>query len=383
MKIKTVIILGGHIQALGLARQAHRLDVKVILLLQDSFSVARFSRAVDSVVVCADMNHLKKVLHPFAGKHVLLFPTSDEYIEYLTDNYAELCQEYVLGIPKPDCVSIFADKRKTYQFAERLGIPHPKSWYPNDMDDVRKISATTTFPVVIKPAVMYSFHKTFGKKAFRCDTADELISLCDMIRSKYPIDGLVIQDFLSGGAESLFSYGAMVVKGEPIAWVMANRIRQNPMDFGNSTTFAVTCDIPEMETSARNILKAVEYDGLAEVEFMYDDKEDVYKFLEINTRAWKWHSISMGLGFGFLSEMIHFYNGEKGDFHSEFRKIAWVERLTDYTVALKSILNGRLKIGNVLRSYCQKKENAVWSWNDPLPALMYLLQSPILYFKRH
>lgn len=383
MKIINIVILGGHIQALGLARQAHSIGIKVVLFLQDRFSVARFSNAINNIVVCAEMNKLKEALLPFAGKNTLLFPTSDDYIEFLSDNYEELSQQYSVGIPKPDCVSVFADKRKTYQFAERMGIPHPKSCYPNDMDDVRKISTTTTFPVVVKPAVMYSFHKTFGKKAYRCDTADELISLCDRIRSKYPIDGLVIQDFLSGGAESLYSYGALAVKGEPIAWVMANRIRQNPMDFGNSTTFAVTCNIPEIESSAKSILKEVEYDGLAEVEFMYDNKTGTYKFLEINTRAWKWHSISTGLGFGFLSEMIHYLNGERSDFKPGFKKMAWVERLTDYVVSLKAILSGRLKLTNVLHSYCQKKVNAVWSWKDPLPAIMYILLSPILFVKRH
>lgn len=383
MKIENVIILGGHIQALGLARQAHSMGVRVILLLHDGYSVARFSRAVDKVVVCADMNKLKETIHPFAGKQTLLFPTSDEYIEYLLDNYQELNQQYVLGIPKPACVEIFADKRKTYQFAERMGIPHPKSWYPNSLDDVRQISKMADYPLVVKPAIMYSFHKTFGKKAYRCDTPNGLISLCETISLQYPIDSLVIQEFLAGGAESLYSYGAMAVKGKPIAWVMANRIRQNPMDFGNSTTFAITCDIPEMEVSARNILKEVEYDGLAEVEFMYDDKTETYKFLEINTRAWKWHSISTGLGFGFLSEMIHYYNGEQGDFKPDFKKTAWVERLTDYAVSLKSILKGRLKLGNVLRSYCQKKVSAVWTIKDPLPAVMYLLLSPILFVKRH
>lgn len=383
MKIDNVIILGGHIQALGLARQVHNMGVRVILFLQDGFSVARYSNAVDKILICADKNRIKEALQPFFGKQTLLFPTSDEYIEYLTDNYNELSQNYVLGIPKPDCVNIFADKRKTYQFAERMGIPHPKSWYPDNMDDVRKISQTADYPLVVKPAIMYTFHKAFGKKAYKCDTPEDLISKCEMAASQFPINGLVIQEFLSGGAESLYSYGAMVVKGKPIAWVMANRIRQNPMDFGNSTTFAITCDIPEMEASARNILKEVEYDGLAEVEFMYDDKTGTYKFLEINTRAWKWHSISMGIGFGFLTEMIHNYNGEQGDFKPVHRKMAWVERLTDYAVSLKAILSGRLKLGNVLRSYQQKKVSAVWSWKDPLPGVMYMILSPILFVKRH
>lgn len=383
MKIKTVIILGGHIQALGLARQLHLMGIYVILVLQDRWSVARFSNAVDRIIVAPDNDSLRKQLQSMSDSGIMLFPTSDDYIDFLTDNYNSLSQHFALGIPNPKCVEIFADKRKTYQFAENMGIPHPKSWYPNSMDDVKRLAPTLPYPIVVKPAVMYTFHKMFGKKAYRCDTPEELVERCNTIGASFPIDGLVIQEFLSGGAESLYSFGATAVKGEPIAWVMANRIRQNPMDFGNSTTFAITCDIPEIEAAAKHILKSLEYDGLAEVEFMYDDKTSTYKFLEINTRAWKWHTISEGLGFGFLSELIHHHNGEKGDFKPGYREMAWVERLTDYVVSLKSILKGRLSLSGVAKSYCQKKVSAVWSWRDPLPGLMYLLQSPILYIKRH
>ena len=155
------------------------------------------------------------------------------------------------------------------------------------------------------------------------------------------------------------------------------------MDFGNSTTFAVTCDIPAIEQSARRILKDTKYTGLAEVEYMYDDKSDTYKFLEINTRAWKWHSVSMGLGFGFLSEMIYYLNGERGNFHLSTKETGWVERLTDYTIIAKETIKGRMNLSDALRTYRQQKVSAVWSWKDPMPAVMYLLLSPILFLKRY
>ena len=381
--IKKVIIIGGHIQALGLSRQAAKLRIPVVLFVEDGYSVARFSNSVQNTVVFGNVEQLKEELECYRDSGTLLFPTADDYVEFLSANYAELSKHFVLGIPNPEIVTLFGDKRKTYQFAEQAGIPHPKSWYPDTLDDVKHIAGKIMYPVVIKPAVMYSFHKMFGKKAFRCDSKEELVNRCTEISRKMPIKSLVIQEFLSGGAKSLFSYGAFVVNGEPKAWVMANRIRQNPMDFGNSTTFAVTCDIPAIEQSARRILKDTKYTGLAEVEYMYDDKSDTYKFLEINTRAWKWHSISMGLRFGFMSEMIHYLNGEKGDFQPLTKKMAWVERLTDCTIIAKERIKGRMNLSDALRTYCQQKVSAVWSWKDPLPALMYLILSPVLYVKRY
>lgn len=163
----------------------------------------------------------------------MLFPTTDDYVDYLAEHYNELSKHFYVAIPNPETVALFGDKRITYQFAEKKGIAHPQSWYPESLKDVEEIAKQTSYPIVVKPAVMYSFHKLFGKKAFRCNTKDELIRKCEEINEKMPISAIVIQEFLAGGAKTLYSYGAFAVDGEPKAWIMANRIRQNPMDFGN------------------------------------------------------------------------------------------------------------------------------------------------------
>lgn len=381
--VKQVIILGGHIQALGLARQTADLGIPVILFIEDGYSVARYSRTVKRTVVTGSEERLSDFLREYEDTDTMLFPTADNYVNYLAAHYVELKQHFIVGIPDPETVALFGDKRRTYQFAEQTGIAHPKSWYPETLSDVEQIGNTAEFPLVVKPSVMYDFHRMFGKKAYRCDTKRELLERCRMIAERMPLSGLVIQEFLSGGARTLFSFGTFAINGEPEAWIQANRIRQNPMDFGNSTTFALTCNIPEIERSARTILKRTNYTGLAEVEFMYDEQAGVYKFLEINTRAWKWHSISTGLGFGFLSEWIHWLNGEPGDFTPSGRSMAWVERLTDLTIIVKETLKGKMNPFKALSTYCQKKVNAVWELNDPMPTVMYLILSPILFIKRH
>jgi len=306
---------------------------------------------------------------------------------------------------------------------------------------------------------MYSFHATFGKKAFRCDDAASLKATYTRIAAKgYPLETLVVQEFLDGGAKNLYSCGVMASEGEIIVSMQANRIRQNPMDFGNSTTYAISCFVPQIQEQTEALLRMTNYSGVGEVEWMWDAKAQQYKFLEINTRAWKWHTISNQLGFSFIGALIDFFNGEENienkgennknnkidkpknieknelsdtcsistetDSHSacmqasrqsdnpfrsidsvaqtlsdnslqkmpkkvfkadgnEEKKVAWCERLTDWTVIAKEILHGRMTLKEVCASYKIKHESAVWSWNDPLPAIMYVLLSPILYIKRH
>lgn len=384
MAINKLILLGGHIQALGLARQACKCGVLVYVCLKDAYSVARYSNSVKEFFIIDNDDKLEDKILSLADENTLLFPTSDDYIDFIVERYDNLSTKMQIGVPSLDIINTFNNKRNAYEYIQSLGIHQPISYCPNSIEDVLKLADTIEYPIVVKPAIMHSFHKQFGKKAYLCLDKDSLIEKVKFIHeNKYPINQLILQEYLSGGAKTLYSYGVYAENGEPQAWIMANRIRQNPMDFGNSTTFAITCKIPEIEEAARKILSATKYTGLAEIEFMYDDKNCVYKFLEINTRAWKWHSISQAFGWGFMSELILNRNDLKREFVDSNINRAWVERLTDFAVVLKELLKQKMKLKEAFKTYRISKTNAVWNIKDIKPAIMYLILSPILFIKRH
>lgn len=384
--INNVIILGNHIQALGLARQVKAIGLNIDLYTDSKLSITRYSNTIrNKYIFNGEEDLLEQILHPtMAENDTLLFPTNDVMVNFICKNYNLLSEKFYLGIPRPETVAIFYNKRNTYQFAAIHNIPIPKSWFPNNLADVIELSAKIEYPVIIKPAIMSSFHKKFGKKAFKCVSKKDLLEKTTWISIDFPVDNLVIQEFLNGGPETLYSYGTFAINGVSVASLIANRIRQNPMDFGNSTTFAKTCYIQDIKENAEKILKLTGYFGLGEVEFMYDIKSNQYKFLEINTRAWKWHSISNALGFSFIEKMINFFNNEDAVKINKYDKqVAWVERLTDFTVIVKELLKGNFFLRSVFKSYRIPKEYAVWSSSDPLPFFMYILFAPFLYFKRH
>ena len=384
--IKRVVIIGGHIQALGLARQVYERGLEVVLLLDTKWAVARFSSAVSRSLYYHSDNELADQIAKLSlpQRSTLLFPTNDESVAFLSKHYNEYVDIFAVGIPDPSLVELFNDKRKAYQYVTDNGIPCPKCWYPDSMADVEAIADTLEYPVVVKPAVMYSFHATFGKKAYRCNNAEELKGIFQRIdKANYPIDTILIQEFLAGGPKYLYSYGVFAADGDSKVSLIANRIRQNPMDFGNSTTFAITCHIPQIEEQSKHLLQMVKYFGLGEVEWMYNPKDKEYKFLEINTRAWKWHTISNQLGFSFIGAMIDYFNAVSTESPTDTIPVGWVERLTDWTVSAKEIIRGRIKFSYIKESYKIKKENAVWKWTDPLPGIMYIIMAPILYIKRH
>ncbi len=386
MQITTIVILGGHVQALGFARQAKRINLKVIIVTNDRFSISRFSNTVDKTLIHYNfdndlLNHLQSISSP----NTLLLPTSDDYICFIETYRNQLETLFVLAQPCSQTIRLFADKKLTYQFALQNGIAHPHSLYLTDVTDIYSISESVAYPVVIKPSVMFTFHKTFGKKAFLCHNKEELVVKVREIANRHPIDQLIIQEFLSGGAKNLYSCGVFAIDGKIQQYVVVNRKRQNPMDFGNSTTYAVTCNIPEILMSAQKILALTRYTGIAEVEFMYDD--GLYKFLEVNTRGWKWHTISEMMDFSFLESYINYLMkstapNNLANTHTN-SEVAWVERLTDFFIIIKEWFGKRINFRDIRKDYKVKKAYAIWRCSDPLPGIMYILLSPIIYLKRH
>lgn len=380
--IDSIFILGNFVQELGIARQAKEHNLKVWILAKNNISLAALSSAVDRVVYFEDINKdLWDIFKCYQNKNTLLFPTSDEFIDFIEKHRTLLETMYTIALPNSEVVDLFANKRNAYQFVVENNIATPKSWCPNTVADLMEIANEVNYPCVIKPAVMYSFSAAFGKKAFLAKTKDELIRLAEMIAKTYPIEGILIQEFMDGGAKHLYSFGTFAIDGKSVADIQVNRIRQRPMVFGKSTTYCVSCEIPAIEEAAKKILEKTHYTGAGEIEFMYDKGE--YKFLEINTRTWKWHTISNQRGFSFVGEWIKYLNG--GTLLKIDRKtpVAWVEHYYDIFVWIKECIHNRLSIKEVLSTYCRKKEWAIWSWKDPLPGLLFPLVLMENKFHKH
>lgn len=383
--IQSLYILGNHIQALGVARMADRINLRVTLFSDYDASITRFSKSCHSFIKFRDEAHLYDLLNNLSdGKEKpVLVPTNDRWVFFLRQNYSSLSEKYYVSVPEPDILDICFNKRLTYQKGEKLGIPIPESYFPDSIEDLNDLSGKIAYPVIIKPAIMYSFYAKTGRKVFVCKDPDELKKNYKEVLNYIPAREIIIQEFLYGGAKNLFSFGSFAVNGEPYGSFTANRIRQKPMDFGISTTYATTVVIPELDELAIKMLKGIRYTGISEVEFMYDESARKFKLLEINPRTWKWHSLANIIGLNLIEQMIkHMEGAPPAYFVNKTEGLVWIERLTDLWVFINEFFKGRMGIQEYIHSISMKKESAVWSNRDPWPAIFYILLTPYLIFKR-
>jgi len=180
----------------------------------------------------------------------------------------------------------------------------------------------------------------------------------------------MVQELISGGGETQFSYAALCADGRSIASVTARRTRQYPVEFGHSSSFVETFNQPAIEEPARRLLAATGYTGLVEVEFKYDERDGRCKLLDINPRVWTWQALCgrAGVDFPYLLWLL-IHGGRVPELRGR-PGVRWVRMSTDLPAALREILRGRLSLRAYARSLKGPIEFASLADDDPMPGLL-------------
>lgn len=305
----------------------------------------------------------------------LLLPTDDLTVAYISKNKEELENLFLTSVPKWSIIEKCYDKKSTYRLAECIGLPVPQSHFPESISDLAEINYQCNYPIILKPAIMHEFYKKTRTKVFiihnHYELKDKYIKALNYIKQS----DIIIQEIIQGPTDNLFSFGSFFKDKKPIAYIMGQRCRQIPMDFGKASTFVKLCNIPELYELSTKLLSSIGYYGLSEVEFKKDSRDNKYKLLEINPRSWKWHSIALRSGIN-LPYML--YNDICGapleiPFCKAQNSIKWIDFYTDLYISISEIIGGRLSIDEYLRSLKGTRTFSVLSQDDPIPFIVETL----------
>jgi predicted ATP-grasp superfamily ATP-dependent carboligase len=197
-----------------------------------------------------------------------------------------------------------------------------------------------------------------------------------------PAEEIMIQDLIPGDGACQYSYCSLFKQGNSIAHLTACRRRQHPLEFGRSSTYVETVELPLLQQYSQILLGAINYYGLAEVEYKRDPRDGQYRLLDINGRTWGYHTIGHHAGVDFpyllfadqVNEPVVSCTGKVG--------VRWIRLLTDLPTGVVGILGGQIRGGAYLKSLRNFDEEAVFSLEDPLPGMVEIALLPYLYVKR-
>jgi predicted ATP-grasp superfamily ATP-dependent carboligase len=318
----------------------------------------------------AQVEYLLGIAERYRLDHWVLFPTSDESAALLSKFHSVLSGRFRVSTPAWDVLRWAYDKRSTYQLAAEQGVDYPLTINPASEADLA--AAPSTFPAILKPATHASVNRFTADKAWPVANRDELLARYREARELIPADLILVQELIPGGGESQFSYAALCCDGQPVASLTARRTRQYPIDFGYSSSFVETLDVPEIVEPSRRLLAAMRYTGLVEVEFKLDAPNGGYKLLDINPRLWTWSALGGRAGVDFPYLLWQMMVGRPVREQTGRAGARWVRMSTDVPAAIHEMLRGRLNLGAYLRSLRSPVEFALMAADDPLPGLLDL-----------
>jgi D-aspartate ligase len=380
------LIIGGDFHGLGIARNLEVLGIPVFVV-DPGFCIARFSRLRDAFFKCppladteAFIDFLMKLATSEKLGKTVLFPVSDTAVHILSKYRNKLEQQYLVPTPAWEITKLAYDKKLTYQIANEIGIPIPKTYFPENEEELSKLELD--FPVILKPAITSNFYPVSHLKAIRSNNHKELLRNYRYMFSIIDKSEIMVQEIIGGGPKNLYSFCSLFGNGAVKAKIMAVRLRQHPMDFGSSSTYVITCTIPQLEELSTRILRHMNYYGLSEVEFMFDERDDTFKLIDINPRTWAWHTLGAKAGVNFSALLFRDMHNDPVQLDSFESGVIWIRELTDIPTAATEIVKKRLKVTDYLGTLKGKKELAVFSRRDPLPFVVELFQGPYMWCKR-
>ena len=379
------IVLGGDYRGLGIARNLGRHGIPVCII-HDVHTVAAHSRFAERVTKwppASDDETLRKLLalrSESAPGSWAIYPTTDQMTGLLARNHELLGKHFVVTTCRPDVIDIAQDKRLSHELARTNQLNYPRTWLPRNIQDVEKLAPQ--FPVIIKPAVKHQDNPLVHDKAWKVNDKSDLLRQYQAATRLLAADEIMIQDMIPGNGQCQLSYAGVMDKGQPVAEVVAKRLRQYPMDFGLHSTYVESVEDREVEQAGRKLVAALNYTGLIEIEFKRDPRDGSLNLLDINTRVWGWHTLGERCKVDFVHVSWRLIQGETIAPTRVPAGEAWIRLLTDTVTAMQEIRRKRLTVRDYLQSLLRSHDAAIFAMDDPFPVVLDAPMMAYLRFRR-
>ena len=301
-----------------------------------------------------------------------LVVTSDTGLRLLNRYHERLPPELRRCIPTPELMSAVLDKSVTVRLAAQAELPVPATWRIPDVGALNSSEATLRFPMVAKPA-----DKRLGEP-FKVRYLRDLQEL----RVGFDADAnfghnLLFQEFIPGEGVGV---EVLIHNGEPVCAFQHRRLRELPWAGGISVVAESEAVDPILLDQAVRLLRTLQAEGLCMVEYRRDRSSGKAVFMEVNARAYGSLSLSELCGVEFPWYHWQLLHDQRTEPPSAYRTgLRW--RWSAGVLLRLDVLSKpgppweapplmlRESLG-ALRDLLPPTRDALWSWTDPLPAIL-------------
>ncbi|MDO4913799.1 MAG: carboxylate--amine ligase [Bifidobacteriaceae bacterium] len=297
------VLLGSDINAYGMARAFHQAynGLQSTAFAAKQLSPTKFSSIINIHLVenfsteeqfaptlVAYAQH-RKLQEP--DTMLLLIPCGDVYANLLSHNREVLAPYYAFNTLDPALNKRLSYKNTFYELCEQYNLPHPKTFVVTKEDVQAKTyeHLPFPFPVAMKPVDSAQWlHIDFPgrKKAFIIQTPQELDTLIQRSYAAGYTAQMVIQDFIPGDDSHMRVLNAYVDKHHRVRMMMLGHpLLEDPSPEAIGNYSAILPDYNQtVFQRIKAFLEDIQYEGVANFDMKFDERDGEYKLFEINLR---------------------------------------------------------------------------------------------------
>lgn len=376
------VVMNMFYTGLGIARSLGERGIPVIGLTAQHGIYGNYTRYA-KIEVCPDSRNEPQKLLAFLlrlgeriGRQGVVFPTRDDDVVFLDRFRDELAPYYTLVIPPSPALVVCLDKWQTYLCARQAEVPTPKCWLIESYADLDRILHNATYPCVLKPLAAHHWRQGHNweivgeRKAIAIHSPGEL-------RAEYATiaradNRALLQELVPGADDCLVVTACYIDRNGRWAGAFnAQKLIQEPVGFGTGCVVQ-TVHRPELFGPTLRLLQQMNFSGIAEVEYKWDESGHCYKLIEVNPRPWDQHGLGRVCG---VDLMRLAYSDHAGlptpDMQTQAGTWKWIADDGFVTTALRCITKRDGRFRALFRAARGKRTYGIWLAKDPLPFLAY------------
>lgn len=371
MKKTGAIVIEGHVQGLSNTRSLGELGIPVYVL-DVVHCLAQHSKYCTKYFRCPPFNSEEFIsfLIELAQKEGLhqwfLIGSNDHIVENLSLHKDVLSPYYTMLVPEKEQLYNIINKAHLLEIASKCGTSIPATCYIDTLQEVNHFR----FPLLIKGCYGLSFYKATHQKAIQVNNIQELEQTINSLKSLQ--DDVMIQELIPFSENNrVVSFTCFAVNGEIKTYWMGQKLREHPIKYGTAT-MSQSVFLLEVLKEAKPLVKALNYTGCCEIEFMLDERDGLYKLIEINPRTWLWVGLAKACGVDYAKMMYRFANKMETQYPTHYELgLKWRNSVTDFVFGIKAVLTHHISIKQYVSSLSGKIVHAIWQWNDIKPGLVF------------
>lgn len=372
-----VIVLGGGITALGVVRILSRQGLRPLVLPRPEPVLARsrWFRPLQEDLHVGGHDRLADVLATLKLDHGVLLPCTDHWVSEVASLSPRLRERFPASVSAAETLRQFVDKGRFAATLRQTGTPHPWSEPVASRADLARIPDAMFSSAILKPRDSQRFIARFGVKAFHVSSRDDAAGQLDrLVAEGFPV---ILQEYIPGPATQHYFVDGFVDRlGEVRALFVRQRLRMYPADFGNSTyMISSAADAAPGATAAiAALLRHTGYRGIFSAEFKLDPRDNVFKILEVNARAWWYVDFAARCGVDVCRMSYNDALERPVDTVTTYKVgKRLVFPYSDYFACAELRSHGQLSVWQWLRSWVGAMQ-PVFRMNDPGPSLRGALE---------